>query len=78
MWARLSGTRHSQPLATDSAAALGARWHASPTSQGRRCSTSYPSSTSKSTLPEFAAPQALKKIRTEEFASHKSSPVRCS
>jgi hypothetical protein len=27
-------------------------------------------------LPEFAAAQALEKICTEEFASHKSSPVR--
>jgi hypothetical protein len=72
MRARLSGSpasRHPQPLVD----AMGARRRASPTSQGRRCSTSYPSS-----MPECAAAHALEKISTEEFASHRSSTTAAS
>jgi hypothetical protein len=74
MWARLSGSpplRHPQPLAADSAAALGARRHASPTSQGRHCSTP------ERALPKFAAAQALEKISTEKILhDRRLHPVR--
>jgi hypothetical protein len=60
MRARLSGSpasRHPQPLVD----AMGARRRASPTSQGRRCSTSYPSST-----PECAPAGVRRRPRSRE------------